>query len=176
MTIDGTLASIPTMDAEQRRQLRANAEKLLVKPAMEANARRVLEALDAQAEVEMAELTSHVLKLPMSQRVVEAFTNEPLTDSERRLVEILLNNPGRSSKELSSALAMGGQSWHMLFGKRCKRREDRLWPAVKSEKRNANFYCGILATWTAEGGWVMKPEVVDGFGGIGLRAKELKPA
>ncbi len=176
MKIEGILASIPNMSAEQRRQVRANAEKHLANPAMEANARRVLEALDQQAETEESALIEHVRGLSKSQRIVEAFRHDLMTETERRLVSVLLDNPGQSSEGLSKAMGWGGQTWHMHFGEMCKRREARLWPAKRSETSDAAFYSGILAEWTAETGWNLKPEAVEAFKVLGLKAKELKPA
>ncbi len=58
--------------------------------------------------------------------------------------------------------------WHMHFGTMCFNRAVYLWPALKSETRGADFYSGILADWSPEEQWRMKPQVAVAFGTLGL--------
>lgn len=169
MDISKTIAAIPHMSAKQRAGVRCNAEQSLGDPTLADKAREMLAALDRQAEVEAEGLSEHIRQLPMALRVVEAFNHEPMTETERRLIQVLLDHPGSSSEGLSRALDWRAQSWHMHFGEMCKRRQARLWPAAKSEIRDAAFYSGILAELSPENRWSFKPEVIEALAELGLR-------
>ncbi|MER8898826.1 MULTISPECIES: hypothetical protein [unclassified Mesorhizobium] len=171
MSVETILAAIPTMDAQKRATVRANAEVKLSHPSAGGDARRVIDALDAQIELEASVLSVHVAGLPVARRVVEAFTHQPMSETERRITQVLLDNPGLSSEGLSQKLGWGAQSWHMHFGEMCKKREARLWPADNAVVRNAAFFSGILAEWSEVSGWKMKSEVADAFSALGLKAK-----
>jgi hypothetical protein len=171
MSIDRTIASIPSMTPEERRKMRANAEKALAtgKDGAKADARRLLEALDAQKKNETEALASRARKLPRTQLVLEAFAADEMTETDRKIVQVLLDNPGLSSSALSEKLGWGGMAWHMHFGEMCKKRISRLWPAPHAEKRDADFYCGILADLSQTHLWTMKPEAAVAFASLGLR-------
>ncbi len=171
MSVERIIAGIPTLDQAERKRLRANAEAKLGDAARMADARRVIEALDMQAALEKAELSEHVRGLPRVQRIVQAFTRSPMTETERKLVQVLLDNPGESSEGLSRALGWGGTTWHMHFGTMCKDREANLWPADPSAIRDAAFYSGILADLSDANRWTMKPEAVTALAELGLHAR-----
>ena len=65
----------------------------------------------------------------------------------------------------------------MHFGTMCKNREVYLWPATRSENRDAAFYSGIIATFDPTGAlFTMKPDVVAAFKELGIEAKRLQNA
>ncbi|TJV91975.1 MAG: hypothetical protein E5X84_08860 [Mesorhizobium sp.] len=163
------------MDAKKRATVRANAEAKLGHPSSGGDARRVIDALDARVELEANALSKHVSQLPVARRVIEAFTHLPMSETEHRITQVLIDNPGLSSEGLSQKLGWGAQSWHMHFGEMCKNREARLWPADNAAVRNAAFFSGILAEWSEDGGWKMKPDVAEAFSALGLKAKRLGP-
>lgn len=171
MSVEAIIATIPSMEATKRITLRANAEAKLNHPVAGSDARRVIEALDAQIELEATALSEHVRQLPIAKRVIEAFTRHPLNETEHKIMQVLLDYPGLSSEGLSQKLGWGAQSWHMHFGEMCKKREARLWPADSSVLRNAAFFSGILAEWSEEGGWRMKHDVAEAFAALGLKAR-----
>ncbi|TIL56838.1 MAG: hypothetical protein E5Y79_27570 [Mesorhizobium sp.] len=171
MSIEAILAAIPKMDPTRRATVRANAEAKLSHPSAGGDARRVIDALDAQIELEAGVLSEHVSGLPVAERVIEAFTHQSMSETERRIIQVLLDNPGLSSEGLSQKLGWGAQSWHMHFGEMCKKREARLWPADNAVVRNAAFFSGILAEWSEVGGWNMKPDVAEALSALGLKAK-----
>ncbi|BCG69372.1 hypothetical protein MesoLj113a_05300 [Mesorhizobium sp. 113-1-2] len=171
MSVDAILAAIPTMDAQKRANIRNNAEARLSHPSSGEDARRVINALDAQIELDAHVLSEQVSRLPIARRVIEAFTHQPMSETERKIIQVLLDNPGLSSEGLSQKLGWGAQSWHMHFGEMCKKRETRLWPAENAVVRNAAFFSGILAEWAEQSGWKMKPDVAEAFSGLGLKAK-----
>jgi hypothetical protein len=99
---------------------------------------------------------------------VEAFRK--MTETERKLVQVLLDHPGATSTLLSQKLGWGGMSWHMHFGTMCKDRRHLLWPAPYAEERDADFYSGILADFDdATSGFTMKPEAIEALATLGLR-------
>jgi hypothetical protein len=157
------------MDLAKRQGVRKNAERWLENPGKASEARRVLAALDAATEAETTALADHVRSMDNAKRVVEAFQNVPMTETERKIVQVLLDHPGETSSGLSTLLDWGGQSWHMHFGEMCKKREVYLWPADDSVLRDASFYSGILADLSEDNRWSMKPDVAAAFTALGLQ-------
>ncbi|TKD45279.1 MAG: hypothetical protein E5W98_14180 [Mesorhizobium sp.] len=139
MNIEAILAAIPSMDKKKRESARINAVAKLSHPSMSAGARRLIGALDAQSELEMATLSEHVRQLPIPKRGVDAFTHQPMSETELKITQVLLDNPGLCSEGGWPKTRMGAQSWHMHLGEMCKKREARLWPADNAVVRNAAF-------------------------------------
>ena len=77
--------------------------------------------------------------------VVDAFQHAPMSETDRMLVQVLIDNPDASSEQLTEAMGWKDQAWQLHFGKMCERREHLLSPAPFEPKRNAPFYSGILA-------------------------------
>lgn len=171
MNIEGIIAAIPTMDRPKRQGVRKNVELWLANPEKAADARRVLAALDAVVGREAAALADHVRGLPNAARVIEAFGHLPMTDTEQKIVQVLLDHPGETSTGLSTLLGWDAQSWHMHFGTMCKRRETFLWPADDAVGRDTSFYSGILADLSEDNRWTMKPDVVQAFAALGLHSQ-----
>lgn len=171
MSIDRTLHTLPSLSAEERARLRTNAERLQATgtPQQKAGAARILQAMADLADAERQSLIDRLGPLPVAQRVAEAFRAHPMTETERKVIQALLDHPGSTSDELSRALGWGGKSWHMHFGTMCFNREAHLWPAPPSDRPNKDFYCGILAD-LSEGThrWSMKPDVAAAFAAMGL--------
>lgn len=179
MSIDKIIASIPEKTEADRKKMRANAERWLSTgtPAQKADARKLLDALDAAVMAERAKLNDLLSKMPMSVRVAEAFRKRPPTRGEEDVIRALLDNPHSTSNQLSKAYGHDSQIWQMHFGNMAKAREADLWPAEPFATRDANFYCGILADFDPNGSrFTMKPEVVLGFAALGISARPKKPA
>jgi len=178
MSIDRIIAAIPDKSEADRRKMRTNAERWLAKgtPAQQADAGKMLEALDAQTVTERQEQSDHVQAMPIIDRVIEAFTKRPPTPTEDTVIRALLNNPASTSTELSRACGWKGQIWHKHFGTMARNREADLWPADPSQTRDANFYSGILADLDPEGNrFTMKPGVAAAFAAMGIAPKVKKP-
>lgn len=169
MNVDGIIAAIPGMDAAKRKGVRKNAQISLADPSKAEHGRRVLAALDEAEGKDAATLSEQVRLWPVARRVVEAFKYEPMTETEHRLVQVLLDNPGLTSEGLSRALGWGGQAWHLHFGEMCKRREHRLWPSDQSAARDASFYSSILADLSPDNRWTCRADAMAGFAELGLR-------
>ncbi len=172
MSIEQTLAKIPTMTAELRKSLRTNAEEKLAlgDPKWAIDAPRMLAALDAQDRLEGKERIAVAQALPRTERVVFAFTALPPSPHEQRLIQVLLDHPGTTNKELSQRLGWNDNGWDLHFGTMCKERMHLLWKADPGTSRAGLFYSGILATYTTgTSTFVMKPEAVDAFRQLGFR-------
>ncbi|CAN7554206.1 hypothetical protein [Neorhizobium tomejilense] len=175
MNIDKLIASIPGQSRADRALIRARAVKLLESGTGEQKdaANRLVAAIDDHEASTSAAHSERIRSLAMAQRIVEAFTAAPLTENQRKLVQALLDNPGATSTELSSAYGHpGSMIWQMHFGNLCKDRQSDLWPAERSETRDALFYCGILAD--IERGtsrFTMKADAAVGFAELGLKAR-----
>ncbi|WP_331373243.1 hypothetical protein [Sinorhizobium chiapasense] len=163
---------IAKMDSTQRAQLRENAEHYLEHgtDAQKAAAQGALQELARIVDEDEAERRSKISGMAIPERVVNAFTSIPPTETERALLQALVDNPDQTSQALSAKLGWGGQSWHLHFGKMCERRERLLWDAEPAVTRDANFYCGILANYSdVSHGFTMKPEVAAGLAAIGIK-------
>lgn len=173
MNIDKIITSIPGMSRQERERVQANAEKMLEtgNDAQKQAAERVLATLGQTEHAEHQALVDRLSGMEVSARVVEAFRVDPMTETEAKIIQVLLDYPSSTSTELSQALGWGAQSWHMHFGTMCANRAVYLWPAPKSEVRSADFYSGILANLSSDNRWTMKPEVEVALSEIGLRGE-----
>ena len=173
MNIDKIIAGLPGMSQQERERVREHAEKWLESGSADqkAAATKVIEALNEVEEAEHKALVDRLNGMEVSARVVEAFRVNPMTETEAKIIQVLLDHPGSTSTELSQALGWGAQAWHMHFGTMCFNRATHLWPAPKSEVRAADFYSGILADLSSDNRWTMKPEVEVALSELGLRAK-----
>jgi hypothetical protein len=68
MSIDKIIASIPAKSEAERKNMGANAQRWLTTgtPAQKADARQLLDALDAETLIERQKLNDLLSKLPMS--------------------------------------------------------------------------------------------------------------
>jgi len=177
MSIDKILAAIPGKSQADRGKLRANAERLAAKgtPAQRADAAKVLDALDRAEQDERDRLFAAVSAMDMAARIAAAFTKRPPTPTEETVIRALLDNPHATSTDLTRACGWNGLVWQMHFGTMAKLREADLWPAEPFTKRDANFYCGILAEFDPDGNrFTMKPEVAHGFAALGIAPRVRK--
>lgn len=180
MSIDKIIASLPDKTEAARKKMRINAERSLSNgtPAQKADARKLLDALDAAITAEREKLNHLLSRMPMAVRVTEAFRKNPPTKNEEKIIRALLENPHSTSSELSKAYGSDSQIWQMHFGNMAKAREADLWPAEPSAIREEeSFYCGILADFDSNGNrFTMKPEVVVGLAALGIAVKPAKPS
>ncbi|MEI2735393.1 MAG: hypothetical protein V9G24_11690 [Rhodoblastus sp.] len=130
----------------------------------------MLEALDALDYKKSADIA----KLPTAERIVEAFRKVPLTESERKVVEAVLDLPGRTSGELTAHLGWGGNSaWHLHFGAMCGRRGRLLGIGPAVDSSGQPFNSGLLCDYDdVTHGFTLKPEAVQAFALIGLTTKK----
>ncbi len=174
LNIDKIVAAIPSAGPEKRRQMRTNARTWLETgtDAQKQAAQTLLTALDGQEAQEREALIGELRGMAVSERVVRAFTVQKMTETEARLIQALLDNPGSTSSALSRAMGWEAQSWHLHFGTMCFNRSTYLWPAPESERRDGAFYSGILADFDdASSTFTMKAEVAAAFAKLGLRPK-----
>ena len=174
MDVDRIVGTLPEKSSQERDRIRSNAERLREEgdAAQQAAAGKMIAALDDLETSEHQQLVDRLSGMEVASRVVEAFRAHPMTETEAKVVQVLLDHPGSSSSELSQALGWGAQSWHMHFGTMCFNRAVYLWPAPKSETRKKDFYSGILADWSPEQQWTIKPEVVSAFAELGLQSRD----
>jgi len=175
LSIQGTLDRIPSMTQESRDKVRANAERWINEgtDAQRADAIIVLKALDDAVTAEHQALYDELKGMAAAERVATAFTRQPLTDTEVKIIEALLANPGSTSRALSAACGWKAQTWHMHFGTMCKSREIYLWPAPPSSTRqDEQMMTGILADLDESNNtWTMKPDIEKAFRAMGLGGK-----
>lgn len=174
MSIDKIIASIPDAAREKRDGMRRNAlEKLEDNdPKWRADAERLLAALEQQDEQEHAELIAEVAGMAPAERVVRAFTAELMTETEEKLIRVLIDNPGSTLATLTEKLGWQAQSWHLHFGTMCANCGIYLGPPPYAQVAKGKFYSGILADFVDEGSlFTMKPDVAAAFAKLGIRVK-----
>jgi hypothetical protein len=162
INIDKQLAAIPTANADSRTQMQSNAERWLASGTSDQReaAQRMIDALDQQEQTEHEALNGELSGLDTAERVVRAFTVKPMTETEVKLMQVLLDNAGSTSTTLTQALGWKAQSWHMRLGAMCADRAIYLWPTPNADRRNGKFYSGILADLKEpENLFTMKPDV-----------------
>jgi hypothetical protein len=173
MNIDKQIAATPSLSGDERARMRSNAERWLESgtDVQRDAATRLLVALDAfEAEADQ-ERVAKIKAMSTSQRIVTAFERRLLTETERKVVQALLDNPDSSSTVLSTACGWKGQIWHEKFGTMCAKRGADLWPAPYAETRDAPFYSGILADFDdSSRGFTLKVDAVEAFAFFGLKA------
>ena len=174
MSIEKIIASISNLDADKRRMMRSNAERTVSAgpEAKKADARRLLDALASHEQEERNQRIARAAGMDRADLIVEAFTSRPMTETEEKVVRVLLDNPGLRSIDLTAKLGWGGKAWHAHFGAMCRDRMADLWPAERFEdKPDVSFYSGLLAEVTDKTVlFTMRPEAVEAFARLGLIA------
>jgi hypothetical protein len=166
MNVERLIASLPGKTDAERRTIRARAMDWADNgsDAEKAAARQVLEALSKLGEREA--------RADPATKVKRAFEALPVSDSERALIQVLLDNPGATSTRLTEAMGWNDKAWQLHFGKIGWDRQEYLWPATWVEKRSAPFKAGILADYDdSDHGFTMKADVVAGLERVGIAAK-----
>lgn len=174
MSLEKIIASLPKRSADERKQMRHNAIEQLEgsDSRRAAEAEQFLSALTQLELNEQADLIAEVAGMEPAQRVVKAFTAEPMTDTERKLIQVLLDNPGATSGELTEKIGWKGMSWHLHFGTMCAERAVYLGQAPDAVTRPGKFYTGVLADYDGEtSGFTMKQDVAVAFAQLGLKGK-----
>ena len=101
MSIDRILAALPGMAAGQREQVRCNARRWCDTgtPQQQSEGRRVLAALEAQLKAERPALHVYRDDLDLTGQVIEAFRAVRMTETECKLIQVLLDHhSSRSGK------------------------------------------------------------------------------
>lgn len=174
MNIEKILASIPSASREKRNQMRRNALEKLdgADVAWHKPAQRLLTTLAAQESTEHAELVAEVAGLEPAERVIRAFTAEPMTATEEKLICVLLDHPDSTSAELTEKMGWKAQSWHLHFGTMCANRGVYLGPPPYAGQATGQFYTGILAQFGENTSrFTMKPDVAAAFAQLGLKPR-----
>lgn len=170
MNIAKLIEGLSSRSEAERREMRAKAEGWLNSgdPNKEAAARELLSALDltAAAAAEAFERT------PLGDRVVLAFSRQPWSDHERKLIQVLLDHPASTTTELNRLAGLGDNMvWQMHFGNMCKDRSAHLGSPPAAVTREGLFWSGLLADAAPETNrFTMKPDAVAGFAKLGLKA------
>ena len=163
MNVDPLIASLPTKSDKERRTIRARAEDWVANgsPDQQEADRKVLDAF--------AKLEEREARDSLEARVERAFTAMPPSGHEARLLQVLLDNPGKTNLELSRKLGWDDNGFDMHFGMMCRDRQAYLGPAPDAEKRDGKFFSGLLADYgEQDSSFTMKPEAVAGLAEINI--------
>jgi len=173
MTAARLIDAIPTKSVEERRLMRENARRAIHQGGPRAaEAKGMLEALDAFKADALDPAAHDLIGRDAATIIVEAFQRMPMSETERRLVQVLLNHPEASSEQLSQHMGWTEHAWHLHFGTMCSKREHLLWPAPFEPSIGRRFHGGILTRFDATTrGYNLKPEAVEAFARLGLRPR-----
>ena len=124
MSLDKIIASLPNKTVDERKKMRENAKALSEgrDPKKVNDASRLLAALDGLDESEHDELVGELKGMPVEERVVRAFTVERMTETETKIIQVLLDNPGSTNRDLSRKLGWNDNGFDLHFGTMCKNR------------------------------------------------------
>ena len=132
--------------------------------------RRFTVALDELEAAETSTQSARVTGMPLSARVVAAFSAERMTLTDEKVIRVLLDNPGTTSAGLSKAIGWKAQAWNLHFGTMCFNRATYLWAGPVPAKGSKAFMSGVLAYLeTPANRFTMKPGAVAGFAELGIR-------
>jgi hypothetical protein len=174
MDVEKIIASLSRRTPEERKQMRLNAieQSENKDPKKAAKAEEFLSGLEKWETNEHAELIAEVAGMKPAERVIKAFKAEQMTDTEQKLIQVLLDNPGSTSGELTEKIGWKGMSWHLHFGTMCADRGVYLGQPPKVTTTTGKFYTGILADLENKTNrFTMKPDVVAAFAQLGLKGK-----
>lgn len=166
MTIEKTLALLPTMSAKKKGVIQARAKEWLANgdAKKRSDAQRMLDALEALDAERRAPLSDGATLDDRIARVQAAFLEQPPSETDWRVIQALLDNPGSTSERLSEICGWTDSAWHLHFGTMCRAREPYLWPVKQKPEWSEPFYSGILADFDSDGSkFTMKPEAARAF-------------
>ena len=111
----------------------------------------------------------------LTERVVTAFQSDPPTDTENRLIQVLLDNPHSTCTELSTHIGWHPDAWDMGFGSVCSQRRAYFKATTNVLRGDKSPNIPLLAFQERdENGkirYTMKPEAVEAFKRLGFRVK-----
>ncbi len=179
MGIEKLIASIPNRTDIERKTMRTNAEARL---DFDPQAGLLVAALDEfelerkrKGEEQRRRAVESLDSSPLSERVKIAF-HDLESETDRRVVQVLLDYPGSTCAELSEKLGWAPNTWDMHFGSICAVRADFLRDlrGTPAEGRSANLPLLTLQERSEDNAirYTMKPEAVEGFRLLGFRVKE----
>lgn len=173
-SLNQMLATLPNRTPEERKTMRERALRQMggCNQAAAKAASQLVKAIDELEQALRDELMGELKGMTAAERVVRAFTVEPMSETEAKIIQVLLDNPGSTNRELSRKLGWNDNGFDLHFGMMCRDRSVYLWPAPDAEKRDGKFYSGILAEYDEDGSsFTMKPEVAAAFTKLGLKGK-----
>jgi hypothetical protein len=177
MSIEKIIVGIQKRSPQERKTMREHALKWLESGdhGKISDATRLIAALDAQEGLEGDQRTAAAGKLakgPLVDRIAAAFTHDPPAETERKLIQVLLDNPNSSCAQLSVKIGWAPTTWDMGFGSVCAKRADFLRElsdtVVQGQSKNLQL---LTPTTRGEDGTIlysMKPEAVAGFKSVGF--------
>lgn len=172
MSIDKIITSLPQKTPAEREKMKQNALAILDggDDKRQPDAQKLLTAVEAFEQKERNDLIGELKDMPVAQRIIRAFQVEPMTPTEAKIIQVLLDNPGTTNRDLSRLLGWKDNGFDLHFGVMCKNREVYLWPAQDSEIRDGKFFTGILAQYDNDTSqFTMKPDVAAAFAQLGLQ-------
>jgi hypothetical protein len=178
MSIDKIIASLPTKSVRALDTMRKNAQQILETgtPAQRADAERLIAAIDDLEQPQDKTPFDQLSDEEIARRVELAFVRHPMTDTDAKVIQALLDHPHSSSIHLSEVCGWEGKAWHAHFGAMCHRRLPYLWPIKVVEEWGAPFYSGLFATFDREGSrFTMRPAVAAALAKIGMEPGRKPP-
>ncbi len=181
MNIQQTIARIPLLTAQQRDTMRANAIAKLAAADDKwiKDAQALITALDefdcGQTRMNSAAEAKRIAELEgksAAERIASAFEFAPPSETEHKLIRVLLDNPGSTCAELSSKIGWHPAAWDMAFGSMCSQRMEYLWPLEPTAREERKGFIRFLTVQRRghdeEIRYTMKPEAVEALASVGF--------
>lgn len=184
MNIEQTIARITELTSQQRHTMRGNAVMKLAGTDGKwiKDAQALITALDdfdsGQERSHSAAKLKRISELEgktASERIFAAFELDQPSETDEKLIRVLLDNPGSTCAELSVKIGWHPQAWDMGFGSLCSQRMEYLWPLeplARVEKKGFIRFLTVQQRGDDEViRYTMKPEAVEALARLGFRAK-----
>ncbi len=128
-----------------------------------------IRSTEKNSDAKQQGLPKRLPMMPLGTRLALAFEALPPSQTEKLLIEALMQQPGADSKTLSAACGWRSPIWHTHFGLMCQKRAAWLWPADLPNESGSQFLLGVLANYHAmRGSFWFKPEVETAFRKMGF--------
>lgn len=181
MNIQLTISRIPSLTSQQRGTMRANAVEKLANADSKwiKDAQELLSALDEfeseQERTHSAAKAKRIAELegkPTIERIIAAFELDQPSETDRKLISVLLDNQDSTCAQLSSKIGWHPDAWDMAFGSMCSQRMEYLWPLEPVARKEKKGFIRFL-TLQQRGSdgkirYAMKPEAVEAFKKLGF--------
>ena len=184
MSIEKIIATIPRSNEKQRKTMREHALTALQTgdPKLVADAKTLLEELDYFEDKEtqsqndaFKQTIANLISASLEERVVTAFQADHPTDTETKLIQVLLDYPNSTCSELSTHIGWHPDAWDMGFGSICSQRRAYFEAAANPLRGDKSPNIPLLAFQVRdENGKIcysMKPEAVEAFRLLGFRVQ-----
>ena len=135
------------------------------------------QSLTEAARIVKVSMPMELAQGALADRIRAAFTELPPNETETKVIAALMQNPARTSAELSRFCGWAQPIWHTHFGLMCQRRASFLGTVDPTEEPDAGFLTAILADYRPTlRTFTLKPEALLALRGLDIDWSCAKPS